>query len=92
MNVLQLDNEQTIYQAAATHAQLSAALQGDAELVVDLSAIEECDTAFIQLLLWLQLSCRERHHALQLRAPSASLLRLTSQLGLDDRLQYTPAE
>lgn len=92
MNVLQLDNEQTIYQVAATHAQLTSALQSDAELQLDLSGIEECDTAFIQLLLWLQLACQEQQRPLQLHSPSASLLRLTSQLGLDDRLQYTPAE
>ncbi|WP_028453847.1 STAS domain-containing protein [Chitinilyticum litopenaei] len=92
MSPLPLDSEQTIYQVATTHEQLSAALLAGQPLVLDLSTIEECDTSFVQLLLWLQAKCREKQQPLALGDPSPRLAALLAQLGLADALTFGRAE
>jgi anti-anti-sigma regulatory factor len=83
-NLIQLEAEQTIYQASETHQTLSKALQEQLELAFDLSQIQDADSTFVQILLWLQLESIRLAKPVQLLNPSPSLCQVIQLLGLQD--------
>lgn len=81
---IQLDAEQTIYQASETHLTLVKALQNQDGIVLDLSQIQEADSAFIQILLWLQQESIRQQQSVQLQHPSPNLCKVVQLLGLQN--------
>lgn len=81
---IQLDTEQTIYQAAETHHALVSALHSASSIELDLSQIQEVDSAFVQILLWLQQESARLTKPVQLLNPSPSLCHVIQLLGLQD--------
>lgn len=81
-HLITLAAEQTIYQAPALHQQLAAALREHPQLEIDLSQIEEIDSAGAQVLLWLQLAAAQQPCQLTLSRPSQAVLEFIRLLGL----------
>ncbi|MCW5667595.1 MAG: STAS domain-containing protein [Piscinibacter sp.] len=85
-----LGAELTIYTVAETRERLLAALQadaaGDADLVIDASAVSDVDGAGVQLLLSLSQALAGRQRRLALAEPAAPLRAACSRLGLDHLL------
>jgi anti-sigma B factor antagonist len=80
--VIALVGEQTIYQARETQQQLMAALRTGDSLVVDLSGVQEADSALIQILLWLRQEAERKQQSVTLVQPSANLEQVVTLLGL----------
>lgn len=79
-----LDGELTITGAAGHHATLLAALaQPDEALVLDLSEVEACDSAGIQLLLATRRSLAAQGRALRLAGLSDSVVQALRTYGLE---------
>lgn len=81
-HLITLAAEQTIYQAPALHQQLAAALREHAQLEIDLSQVEEIDSAGAQVLLWLHQAAQRQSCQLTLRQPSQAVLEFIRLLGL----------
>ncbi len=81
---IQLDAEQTIYQASETHHTLVKALQNNVGIDLDLSQIQEADSSIVQILLWLQQESTRLAKPVQLLKPSPSLCKVIHLLGLQD--------
>ena len=81
---IQLDAEQTIYQASETHHALVNALNETAGIDLDLSKVQEADSSFVQILLWLQQESTRLAKPVQLLNPSPSLCTVIQLLGLQD--------
>ncbi|PXX48029.1 STAS domain-containing protein [Aquitalea magnusonii] len=81
-HLITLAAEQTIYQAQAVHQQLAAALREHAQLEVDLSQIEEIDSAGAQVLLWLHRAAQQQSCQLTLSHPSPAVRDFIRLLGL----------
>ncbi|MFP6848409.1 MAG: STAS domain-containing protein [Pseudomonas sp.] len=82
-----LEGALSIYTAADTKPQLSAALQGAIALQIDLSQIEEFDCAGLQLLLATQEQAQRMDIPLQFIGASTPITELLQLSGLSDRLQ-----
>jgi len=79
--------EFTIAAAATQREVLLQALADDApELRLDLSQVEACDSAGVQLLLALERSARERGRPLRITDPSEPVRQALATYGLDERL------
>ncbi|MBI3382223.1 STAS domain-containing protein [Aquabacterium sp.] len=81
---LTLDGELTVFTAEALKQRLLSALSGDAELLVDASAVAEVDGAGVQLLLAAQKAAAELGGGLTLQSatpPLIEALTLTDLLG-----------
>jgi anti-sigma B factor antagonist len=88
MNIVkQLDPEQTIYQAAATYAELASALNQYSVIQLDLSNISDVDTTFLQILLWLQRESQLRNKTLDLLNLSSVLKQAIELLGLQEAFE-----
>lgn len=90
--VLALEGELTIYQVAVLYPQLAPWLQDVRPLQLDLSGLQELDTAGIQLLLFLY---RQRHAAGLLTGfnhPSGAVAGALQLLGLEPLLAEAPVE
>ncbi|QZA81113.1 STAS domain-containing protein [Deefgea piscis] len=63
MTELILNGEQTIYQVRDTYQQLKSIMNESKGLSLSLQQIQECDCAFVQLLLWVKqrLSANSSH-------------------------------
>jgi anti-sigma B factor antagonist len=83
---LQLDGALSIYTAADTKPRLSAALQGAIAVEIDLSGIEEFDSAGLQLLLAAREQARRLEIDLHLKGANAVVRELLSLSGLTDLL------
>lgn len=82
---LSLCGELTIRNAAALHAQLREALDaGCHELLLD--AVDDCDSAGVQLLLAARRSLQEQGLPLVIRAPSPALRECLRRYALEDLL------
>jgi anti-anti-sigma regulatory factor len=94
--VLVLEGVCNIQQAAELKARLVDELGPGKDLVIDGSAVEEVDTAIVQLLIAATAAARSQGGTLRWQSPSAALRRcaetigLAAQLDLDGHLQ--PAE
>lgn len=84
----QLGSEMTIYQAAALKPELLAAVTGAGDsLALDLSAVQEIDSAGVQLLLLLaQKTARELNVRLALADPTPAVRDTLTLMGLADSL------
>jgi anti-sigma B factor antagonist len=71
---LALDGELTIYRAAELKPVLLAALDGAAQVELDLSAVTEVDTSGVQLLMLAKRTALSRGIALRLAAHSAPVV------------------
>lgn len=88
---LALAGDLTIYTASETKAEL-ALLAADCDaLEIDASALEEIDTAGLQLLLLLSREMAGRGGELHLRDPSQPVRAALDILALDDRLRPASA-
>jgi ABC-type transporter Mla MlaB component len=87
---LQLQSEQTIYQAKDTHVLLATALHDADAIDVDLSLIHDADTSFLQILCWLQKEGQRLAKPVLLRQPSESLCKVIQTLGMQDVFLFTP--
>ena len=70
---LRLEGALTIYSATEARDRLCAALDESAALQLNLSAIEELDTAGVQLLVWIKQEARRRGKTLVLFAHSPAV-------------------
>jgi anti-anti-sigma factor len=71
---LRLEGDLTIYNVAEARSRLSAALDEGPALRLNLSAVEELDSAGVQLLVWLKQEARHRSRSLALFAHSPAVL------------------
>lgn len=86
-NAISLSGELSIVDAAALREQLREALAlGPGDLALDLSGVEGCDSAGVQLLLALARSLAARGDALQLVRPSDPVRHALATLGLQSLL------
>ncbi|QLG89314.1 STAS domain-containing protein [Chitinibacter bivalviorum] len=81
-----LEGEQTIYQARDTQQQLASALHEAKEIQLDLSQVQDADTAFMQILIWLQNEGRRLEKPVHFIQPSSCLRNIVAALGLQDVL------
>ena len=83
-----VSGELTIYAAAEARRELQRLHASWPDLLLDLSEIEEIDSAGVQLLWWLKRNVEQSGHALALVDPSPAvvevldLLKLTGTFGL----------
>jgi anti-anti-sigma factor len=71
---LRLEGELTIYSVGEARSQLEAALNAQPCLRLNLSALEEVDTAGVQLLVWLKHEAQRRDKTLLLYAHSPAVV------------------
>ncbi len=81
-HTLLLSGELTIYHAAEARTRLGEELAADPALEVDLSGVEELDTAGAQVLLWLKREARARGGAVPFTHHSPAVLEVLDQLNL----------
>ncbi len=81
-NVLKLSGELTIYHVTEARTRLGEELAAHPDLEVDLSGIEELDTAGAQLLLWLKREGKTRGGAIPFAHHSPAVLEVIDQLNL----------
>ncbi len=81
-HTLLLSGELTIYHAAEARTRLGEELAADPALEVDLSGVEELDTAGAQVLLWLKREARARGGAVPFTRHSPAVLEVLDQLNL----------
>jgi anti-anti-sigma factor len=87
MGQLTLGQELTIAQAATARETLLQAMQdGQGTLVLDLSGVNEFDSAGVQLLLAARRSLQQAGRALALHQPSAAVRDALHCLGLQELL------
>ena len=87
MAEIELEGEQTIFQVSATYQRLRAALATHQVLYIELRGVHECDTAFVQLILWLQLEAERLQQQVHLRNPPRQLQELAALLGLTQAIK-----
>jgi len=86
-NAIALSGDFSIVDAAALREQLREALNlGPGDLALDLSGVESCDSAGVQLLLSLRRSLAARGDALHIARPADSVRHALATLGLHDLL------
>jgi anti-anti-sigma factor len=71
---LKLEGDLTIYEVTEAKGELSAALDQHPSLQLNLSGLEELDTAGVQLLAWLKQEARRRGRTLTLFAHSPAVV------------------
>jgi anti-anti-sigma factor len=81
---IRIDGELNIYSAAESREQLLQALDAHPALALDIGAVEEIDTAGMQLLLLLMHEAKRIDKALTLSAPSPAILEVATLLNLAD--------
>jgi anti-anti-sigma factor len=79
---LKLEGELTIFHAAEAKARLGEELAGAGPLELDLSGVEEVDTAGVQVLLWLKREARNRGASVPFMHHSPAVLEVFDQLNL----------
>lgn len=80
-----LTGDLTIYQASDLAQRMRDWLDGGVR-AIDLSGVEQCDSAGLQLLLAAQQSARGLGQALTLAGPSQAIREIFSRYGLDEVL------
>lgn len=82
MAVLRIEGEMTIYQAVELKDDLLKKIQESDTLEIDLSAVTECDTAGVQLLMWAKKLSQSEGKKLHLGGHSAAVLDVFNLLDL----------
>lgn len=90
-NKLALIGELTLSHAPRAHAALRTALTESDALEVELSAIERCDTAGVQLLLAAWNEARAMNKTLRFSQPSSSVKRVFDLLRLSSLFSHQAA-
>lgn len=91
--MLTLEGELSIHEAALQRDRLLAWLDRGADGGLDLTAVTECDSAGVQLLVALRKTLEARGQHLQLHAPPACVRAALRDWGLDlDDRPATPGE
>ncbi|MFO1217840.1 MAG: STAS domain-containing protein [Burkholderiaceae bacterium] len=85
-----IDGDLTIHHAAALHEQLRGWIEQGAE-AIDLSAVGECDSAGVQLLLAARASAAAAGRRVAWSNPSAGVIEALARYGLDERLEHRAA-
>jgi len=80
--ILKVSGELTIYHAAEAKARFREELAQGSALDLDLSGVEELDTAGAQLLLWLKREGRSAGQAVPFTHHSPAVLEVLDQLNL----------
>ena len=87
--------ELTIFTAAQARREFAEALEAHAAPEVDLSAVEEFDTAGVQILLWVKQEAIRRGHQLPFAYHSAPVMEVLDLLNLvgtfGDPILITPS-
>lgn len=83
---LAIDQDLTIYVIDELKQQISPQLKNFNKFELDLSAVEEIDSAGVQLLLALDVELKRTHKLLHLTAMSGCVTALIESYGLVDRL------
>lgn len=86
---LDLGAKATIVRAEELHAKMESLLQSDHDVEVDASAVEQCDTAALQLLLAFHTELEKIGRTLKWHSPSESTLNAAKLIGLDKPLGLT---
>jgi len=89
---LKISGEQTIHTADELHKALSDALHQSPAVVVDLSGVDECDTAALQLIYSLRRSAVERKQRFEITAVSPAITETAAALGLRLEELMAPCE
>jgi anti-sigma B factor antagonist len=79
---LSIDGEMTIYRAAELRESLSAALAAGGDLELNLSAVNEMDSAGVQLLMAAKKTARDSQRELHLVGHSPAVLEVFETLDL----------
>lgn len=79
---MRIEGEMTIYRAAELRGALLAALAEPGDVLLELDAVDELDTAGVQLLLAARRSAQAAGRTLRLFAPSAGVTQVLATLGL----------
>ena len=80
--ILKVTGDLTIYHAAEAKARFGEELARDPAMDIDLSDVEEMDTAGAQLLLWLKREGRNRGRTIAFSHHSPAVLEVLDQLDL----------
>lgn len=86
---LDLGAKATIVRAEELHAKMETILQTDLDVEVDASAVEQCDTAALQLLLAFHAELEKLGRKLTWQSPSESTLNAAKLIGIDKNLGLT---
>ncbi len=79
---LRIEGEMTIYSAAEHKAQILDHLEAYQELELDLSGVEEMDSAGLQILLLLKRECERAGHGLRLSNHSRAVFEVLELLNM----------
>ena len=86
---LELGTKATIVRAEELHAKMETILQSDHDVEVDASAVEQCDTAGLQLLLAFHSELEKIGRSLTWHSPSECTVEAAKLIGLDKPLGLT---
>jgi anti-anti-sigma regulatory factor len=89
---IELDVRPSIAQAADLHRTLMARLAIGTPIVIDGTRVEEIDTAILQLLASLWLTCLQRGITCTWHGTSAILRRTAALVGVVDMLHFSDGE
>lgn len=84
---MRIEGDLTIYRAAELKAELLAALAEPGDLDLELDAVDEFDTAGVQLLLAARKTAQAAGRSLRLVSPSPVVTRALGTLGLAERFE-----
>jgi anti-anti-sigma regulatory factor len=79
---LKISGEQTIQTSGALHKTLAEYLDRGLPLVLDLSEVDECDAAALQLIYALRQSAVQREQPFRIQAASPAITETAAALGL----------
>jgi anti-anti-sigma factor len=86
-----VEGAMTIYEAAEQKQELLNALAASDELDIDLSGVDEIDTAGLQLLVLMRREGRRAGKAVRVVDQSAALVEVLERYGLVTQFQESPA-
>lgn len=90
MPTLRIEGELSVYRAAELKQTLLEQLETSTRLELDLSAVDDIDTAGLQLLLLARREARQREGGLRIVAQSAAVDDMLALLQLDAALDNVP--
>jgi len=88
MSTLCIEGEMSVYRASEIKLMLLEPLETSARLELDLSAVDDIDTAGLQLLLLARREARKREGGLRIVANSAAVGDMLALLHLDAALDH----
>ena len=87
-SLVTLDTRATIVQAAGLHNMLLSRIASGAPVVIDAAAVEEIDTAILQLLASLRRTCEQRGIACSWSGVSEAVRRAANVIGVAEMLHF----